>query len=139
MIRNKKILSGLNHSQYEHPFDKKALKALENTPGLSVVGNFITKHTIEKIYTVQYTGSNIKVTKESYPKIYEYLEYACEILDMPSIPDLYVQWGYEINAFTVGSENPIVILNSGLIDMCDDDEIMFIIYRPQNEKYGIVV
>lgn len=127
MIRNKKILSGLNHSQYEHPFDKKALKALENTSGLSVVGNFITKHTIEKIYTVQYTGSNIKVTKESYPKIYEYLEYACEILDMPSIPDLYVQWGYEINAFTVGSENPIVILNSGLIDMCDDDEIMFII------------
>ena len=46
---------------------------------------------------------------------------------MSSIPDLYIQWGYEINAFTVGSENPIVVLNSGLIDMCEDDEIMFII------------
>lgn len=127
MIRNKKILTGLNHAQYEHPFDKKALNALENTPGLSMVGNFITKHTVEKIYTVQYTGSNLKVTKDNYPKIYEYLQYACQILDMPSIPDLYIQWGYEINAFTVGSENPIVVLNSGLIDMCDDNEIMFII------------
>ena len=56
-----------------------------------------------------------------------FLEYACQILDMPKVPELYIQWGYNINAFTVGSENPIIVLNSGLIDMCDDDEIMFII------------
>lgn len=127
MIRNKKILTGLDHTQYEHPFDKKALSTLENTPGLGIVGNFITKHTIERIYTVQHTGSNLKVTKDSYPRIYEYLEYACQILDIKKIPDLYLQWGYNINACTVGSENPIVILDSGLIDLCDDDEIMFVI------------
>ncbi len=127
MIRNKRILSGLDHQQYEHPFDKKALQALEKTPGLGALGSFVTKHTIEKIYTVQYTGSHLKVTKESYPKIYEYLEYACQILDMPKIPDLYIEWGYEVNAATVGAENPIIVLNSGLLDMCDDDEIMFII------------
>ena len=127
MIRNKKILKGLNSSEYEHPFDQKALNALAHTPGLETLGNFITKNTIEKIYTLQYTVSNLKVTKENYPKIYEYLEYACQVLDMQTIPDLYIQWGYGINAFTVGSENPIIVLNSGLIDLCDDDEIMFII------------
>ena len=127
MIKNKKILKGLDHSQYEHPFDKKALSVLQSTPGVDLVGNFITKHTIEKIYTVQYTGSNLKVTSENYPKIYEYLQYACQILDLPKVPELYIEWGYSINAFTVGSENPIIVLNSGLIDLCDDDEIMFII------------
>ena len=127
MIKNKKILKGLDHSQYEHPFDQKALSALQSTPGVDLVGNFITKHTIEKIYTVQYTGSNLKVTSENYPKIYEYLQYACQILDLPKVPELYIEWGYSINAFTVGSENPIIVLNSGLIDLCDDDEIMFII------------
>lgn len=127
MIRNKRILKGLDHSQYEHPFDQKALSALQSTPGVDLVGNFITKHTIEKIYTVQYTGSNLKVTSENYPKIYEYLQYACQILDLPKVPELYIEWGYSINAFTVGSENPIIVLNSGLIDLCDDDEIMFII------------
>lgn len=108
-------------------YNKKALSTLESTPGLSLVGNFITKHTIEKIYKVQYTGSNLKVTSENYPKIYEYLQYACQILDMPKVPELYIVWGYSINAFTVGSENPIIVLNSGLIDLCDDDEIMFVI------------
>lgn len=126
MKHNKKILHGLDHAEYEHEFDRKALNALENTPGLSALGKFITKHTIEKFFTIQHTGSNLKVTKENYPKIYEYLEYACQILDMKK-PDLYIQWGYDINACTIGAENPIIVLNSGLLDLCDDDEILFII------------
>lgn len=127
MIKNKTILRGLDHSQYEHPFDQKALSALQSTPGVDLVGKFITKNTIEKIYTVQYTGSNLKVTSENYSRIYKCLQYACQILDMPKVPDLYIEWGYSINAFTVGSENPIIVLNSGLIDLCDDEEIIFII------------
>lgn len=127
MEKDKRILTGLSHTQYEHPFDQKALNALQKTPGLDLVGNFITRHTVEKIYTVQYTGSNLKVTSKNYLKIYEYLQYACQILDLPKVPEMYIEWGYNINAFTVGSENPIIVLNSGLIDLCDDDEIMFVI------------
>ena len=127
MIRNKRILHGLINDEYEHPFDKKALDALESTPGLETIGKFITKHTVERIYTVQYTGSYLKVTNQNYPQIYKYLEYAAKILDIRKLPELYLQWGYDINAFTVGSENPIIVLNSGLIDLCDDDEIMFIL------------
>lgn len=82
---------------------------------------------VERVYTVQYTGSHLRVTKDSYPKIYEYLEYACQILDIKKIPELYIEWGYNINACTVGAENPIIVLNSGLIDLCDDEEIMFVI------------
>lgn len=127
MENNKKILRGLHHADYEHEFDKKALENLEKVPYLSTAMKWVTENTIEKIYTVQYTGSNIKVTADNYPKIYQYLLDACEILDMPSVPDLYIDWGYSINAFTVGSEHPIIVLNSGLIDLCTDDEIMFVI------------
>lgn len=127
MLHKKKILTGLYHKQYEHPFDRKALETLENTPGLAIAGKHVTKQTIERIYSVQYTGSNLKITANNYPCIYEYLDYACHILDINRKPDLYIQWGYEINAFTVGAENPILVLNSGVIDLCDDDEKLFII------------
>lgn len=126
MVHNKKILTGLDPDSYEHPFDQKALNALENTPGVDLVGKFITKHMVERVYTVQYTGSHLRVTKDNYPKIYEYLEYACQVLDVKKVPELYIEWGYNINACTVGAENPIIVLNSGLIDLCDDDEIMFV-------------
>ncbi len=127
MVHNKKILTGLDHTQYEHTFDKKALEALRNTPGVDLVGKYITKHLVERMYTVQYTGSHLKVKPDNYPNIYEYLQYAAQILDVKKVPELYIEWGYDINACTVGAENPIIVLNSGLIDLCDDDEIMFII------------
>ena len=123
----RQILTGLQHSQYEHPFDKMALEKLEAIPLLTKFFNWITTNTVEKIYTVQYTGSNLKVTPTSYPKIYRYLEDACKILDLQKVPDLYIEWGYSINACTVGAEHPIIILNSGLIDLCDEEEIMFVI------------
>ena len=127
MVYNKQILTGLEHSQYEHPFDKKALENLESSTLLTTLFKYLTKHTVERIYTVQYTGSNLKVTKDNYPQIHHYLEDACQILDLQKIPDLYIDWSYSINACTVGAENPIIILNSGLIDLCNDEEIMFII------------
>lgn len=126
MERKRSILKGLDHSSYEHPFDQKALAALEATPGLTLVGNFITKQ-VERIYMVQYTGSHLKVTGNNYPDIYKYLREACKILDVKKVPQLYIEWGYNINACTIGSKSPIIVLNSGLIDLCDEDEIMFVI------------
>ena len=127
MIYNKQILTGLEHSQYEHDFDRAALEKLEAIPFLTKASQWITANFMERVYTVQYTGSNLKVTKDNYPQIHQYLIDACKILDLDRVPDLYIEWGYQINACTVGAENPIIILNSGLIDLCDDDEIMFII------------
>lgn len=127
MIKNKQILYGLDQNRYEHPFDHEALDRLEAIPFLTKATKWITENTIEKIYTVQYTGSHLKVTVDNYPIIYNYLVYACQILDIRKVPDLYIQWNYGINACTIGAENPIVILDSGLIDLCTDDEIMFII------------
>ena len=127
MTGNKKILTGLDHSMYEHPFDKEALQKLESIPMLTTVFKWITTNTIERIYTIQYTGSNLKITKSSYPKLYQYPLDACKILDLKKVPDMYINWGYDINACTIGSENPIIILDSGLIDLCNEDEIMFVI------------
>lgn len=133
MDKYKKILRGLSHEEYEHPFDKAALDVMEKpfldlVPNpIPVIGKWVTSTFIERIFRVQYTGSNLKVTRDNYPKIFEYLDYACEILDVRNKPELYIQWGYDINAFTVGAENPIIVLNSGLIDLCDDDETLFVI------------
>lgn len=127
MIHNKQILTGLDHSQYEHPLDRTALEKLESIPFLTTACKWVTSNFIERVYNIQYTGSNLKVTKDNYPKIYKYLVEACRILDLQQIPELYITWGYDINACTIGAENPIIVLNSGLIDLCDDDEILFII------------
>ena len=127
MINSKRVLTGLEHHQYEHPLDRSALEKLESIPFLTTACKWVTSNFIERVYNIQYTGSNLKVTKENYPNIYEYLVEACRILDLQQVPELYITWGYDINACTIGAENPIIVLNSGLIDLCDGDEILFII------------
>ena len=127
MNKNKMFLTDLDHKEYEHDLDRKTLETLKKTPGLTFFGKAITKYMVERITSIQCTGSNIRVTEDNYPDIYEYIRYACEILDLRRPPELYLQWGYDINACTIGSDNPIIIINSGLIDLCSEDEILFII------------
>ena len=127
MIYNKQILTDLDQSKYEHPFDKAALEKLEKASFLRKAISWITENTIERVYTVQYTGSNLKVSAKNYPRIYDCFLYACKILDISNIPDLYLQWDYDINACTIGAKKPIVVINSGLIDLCDENEMLFVL------------
>ncbi len=124
---NPKVIENLLPFEYEHPFDAKALDALQKTTGLDTVVRFFNKHAIERIITIQKTGSGIHVTRENYPKIHDILDKVCDIINLPNRPDLYLEWGYNINACAIGVESPIIVLNSGAIDLLTDDELCFLV------------
>jgi len=121
----------LHPYEYEHPFDTKALNLLQSIPGLDLVVRQFNKHAIERYITIQYTGSNIHITPENYPKIHKLLEIVCDTLYLPDKPDLYLEWGYNINGFTIGVDNPIIVpiivLTSGAIDLLSENELLFLI------------
>ena len=124
---NGKILDGLQPLEYEHPWDQEALNNLKNLAGLDSLVKKINQYGIEAALRAQYTGSSIKVTNKNFPMLHEQFLNACNILGVFPIPAFYLQWGYEINAFTTGVERPILVLNSGIIDLLEEDEISFII------------
>jgi Zn-dependent protease with chaperone function len=121
------IIEGLNSSEYEHPFDRKALNALEQTPGLETMVRKFNQYWNDKLLKIQYTGSNIKVTERNFPELHKALCEACSILSIAKVPNLYIRWSYDINAFTAGVEDPIIVLNSGTVDLLNYDELLFII------------
>lgn len=121
------LLNGLNSRDYEHPLDRKALSALEKTPGLPTIVKRFNQFWSDKIIKIQYTGSNIKVNERNFPQLHEMLLEACKILDIIKIPDLYIIRSMDINAFTCGVEDPAIVLNSGSVDYMNYDELLFII------------
>jgi Zn-dependent protease with chaperone function len=123
----KKKLKNILSLDYEHPFDRKALNALKKTPGLDKIIKKFWELGIEKLLKIQYTGSHIKLTKNNMPELYKTYVETCEILDMNKIPDLYLIMNYNINAFTTGVENPIIVLNTSCLDLLEEDELRFII------------
>ncbi len=121
------ILYGLNPVAYEHPLDRKALNSLEGTPGLEALLRKINEYGVELFLKTQYTGSNIKVTSQMFPEIHQILIHVCETIHLRPVPDLYITQDPIINAFTVGSENPIIVLNTKTVECLTEKELKFII------------
>lgn len=120
-------LGNLHPFEYEHSFDAQALDALQKTPGLDKVVREYNKQAVERLITIQYTGSNIRVTAENYPQLYNLLDRVCDVINLPARPALYIEWGYAINGFTIGVDNPIIVLNSGAVDLLDEIELLYLI------------
>lgn len=117
----------LNPHEYEHKFDKKAHETLNKIPGLEKYCRNELKDNWERRYKLVHTGSSIKVTRNQFPKVYEILEQVCNNIYLKTIPDLYIQSGLHINAFTFGSERPSIWLTSGAVEYLTPDELVCII------------
>jgi Zn-dependent protease with chaperone function len=123
----RKKLYQLQSREYEHKFDRKALETLEGTPGLEKFARKYNKHAIERVLRLQFTGSALKVNKNNFPDIYALLEEACDNLQLNHLPELYITWDYSVNGFTTGSENPLIVLHSGAVDLLTPEELLWLI------------
>lgn len=120
-------LTGLRPEVYEHPLDAQALNMLQNTAGLETLVRKCNEWGIERMLQVQLTGSYLRVHADNFPDVHEKVLAACDILDIPKVPDVYIAAGGDINAFTAGVERTAVVLNAGAIDGLTDDELFFVI------------
>jgi len=128
MTEQKQKLPGLVHTEYEHPFDRAALQALEATPGLNIVLEKIFKYGLENIQRVELTGSHVKVTPNCFPRIHRLFIEAAEILEIDhSVIDLYLVGNMSINAYTTGVDKPIIAVHTWTVDMMTEEELQYVI------------
>jgi Zn-dependent protease with chaperone function len=124
-------VQGVNQSKlppqlYEHPSDTSTLDALQHTAGLETLVRKLNSWGFERLLRVQLTGSYLRATPDSFPDLHATLRKACELLDSPVIPDLYLAPG-DINAFTAGVERPLILLYAGAIDLLTPEELLYVI------------
>ena len=117
----------LHAKEYEDPRDSKYLNALKLSKGFDELAKTAIEYSIERINTVLYTGSNVRVTRNNMPYLYECVENACRILNVDNMPDIYVREDPYINAFTTGAGNPILVFNNSILHRLTHEELMFII------------
>jgi Zn-dependent protease with chaperone function len=119
-------LRGLRPQSYEHPSDAKTLDALQSTAGLETLIRKCNEFGLDRLLRVQLTGSYLRATADCFPQLYRAVQEGCEILDVPKRPGVYIQPG-GLNAFTAGVEQPIIVLNAGLIDSMTEEELRFVV------------
>ena len=118
-------LKGLPPTAFQHPLDRQATENLKKIKGFDwLVGKFI-EYGFERIDYITHIGGGIRVGPRQMSKHYAMLRECCDVLDVAE-PELYVMQG-GVNAYTAGHNHPFIILETGLLELMEDDEVMAVI------------
>jgi Zn-dependent protease with chaperone function len=121
--RSRVVLRNISSRAWEHPADRGALVALRKLKGFDTVVKLLSSLVNERAVRLLYLGSAIRVDDRQFPGLQRALNDAASTLDAPVVPELYVQADPGFNAMTIGLDRPIIVLNSGLVDLLDEEEL----------------
>jgi Zn-dependent protease with chaperone function len=106
---------------YQHPADRAATAALQKVPYLDQVVRKLIALGYERALRVASLGASVRLGQDQLPQIWVLHRQAFNTLDIERVPDLYMTQFPLANAATFGADRPVVILNSELVRLLDDD------------------
>ena len=120
-------LTDISPKAYEHPADRAATAALASVPMLDQVVRKLIEFGYERALRSAYLGSSVRLGHDQLPEIYRLYKQVLVTLDMPDEYELYVTQMPVANAMAIGTGKPIIVLNSGLVDLQDDETIRVVL------------
>ncbi len=122
-----------------HPWDVQATRTLAKVPGLEMLTKKVMEYGFERVFYLENIADNVRVGDKMFPRLYRLLQWGCKILGVAE-PELYVTTDPIPNAYTYGHTRPFMVLSSGLMDMLDDQELLFVVgHELGHIKYGHVL
>jgi Zn-dependent protease with chaperone function len=100
---------------YEHPADRAATAALGSIPMLDKVLKRLSELRFERAYEQLLLADAVRLSERQLPEVYSSHLSVLESLDIETRPDLYLSRLNSMNALTVGSSRPVVILNAPIV------------------------
>ena len=125
--RSRIRLPGISSRAYEHPADRSALVALRKLTGFDAILKNLAGLFNDRALRLMFLASSVRCSAEQFPDLYQAMLDGCYILDLPTVPELYVSQTPLVNAMALGQSKPFIVLNSGLVELMDPEEIRFVI------------
>jgi Zn-dependent protease with chaperone function len=104
--------ANISPKAYEHPADRAATAALKAIPMLDVLVRKLIEWRYERAMRQFYFGTSLKVSEQQCGELFASHTAACRILDMPETYDLYLTTPVRGMAVTIGSQRPMIVLDS---------------------------
>jgi Zn-dependent protease with chaperone function len=114
-------LEDISPKAYQHPADRAATAALGNVPYLDQVVRKLVALGYERALRAASLGASVRLGEQQLPTVWALQREVYNALDLEPVPDLYLTQFPLANAFTSGSERPVVVINSELIRLLDDE------------------
>jgi len=116
-------LRRISPKAYEHPADRAATASLQSIPYLDRVVRKLIEMGYERALRQAYLGSSVRLGEDQLADVWRLHARAYKTLDLEPIPDLYLTQNPIANASTIGAGRPIVVLQSSLVNLLDEDQL----------------
>ena len=123
--RSRVTLAGISSRAWEHPADQGALVALRRLKGFDTLLKAMSGLFNERAVRLVFLGSAVRVDGRNFAALHGLLGEVGRTLDAPELPELYVVANPVPGALTIGMNKPFIVLNSGLVDLLDEEELRF--------------
>jgi len=120
-------LPGISPKAYEHPADRAATAALGSIPMLDYVVRKLIEFGYERALRQTYLGASVRLGTDQLPEIWTRYQHVLSVLDMPEEYALYLTAEPIANAMAVGAGKPILVLNSGTVELLDAEQLEAVI------------
>ena len=81
----------------------------------------------ERSLRLQFLASGVRVSERQFPQINDMVRDGAYILDLPEVPEVYVTQTPIVNAMALGTDKPFIVLNTGLVDLLDPEELRTVV------------
>lgn len=116
-------LTGISPKAYEHPADRAATAALKSIPGLDAVVRKLIEFRYERAFRQGLMAASVRLGPDQLPDVWKRYENVLATLDMPGLYDLYLTQAPVANAAAVGSQHPMIVVNSQSLSLFDEQEL----------------
>lgn len=123
----RKRLPNISSRAFEHPADRAALAALKKIPLFDLVLRKLIGFVGERSLRLAYLSSAVRVNEHQFSRLNAIYDECLQVLDVPTRPELYVSQAPFVNAGAIGTDQPFIVLNSATLELCDDDELRYIL------------
>src|SRR5918999_1793205 len=116
-------LADISPKAYEHPADRAATAALHSIPMLDTVVRKLIEYGYERALRQVLLAGSVRLGSEQLPAAWAGHRAACARLDLDEVPDLYLSQVPFTNAAAIGSDRPMVLINSRTVVLLDEEEL----------------
>jgi len=116
-------LAEISSKAYEHPADRAATAALQSIPMLDQVVRKLIEFGYERALRQVFLGGSVKLGSDQLPDVWAAHRAALARLDIKELPELYLTQFPITNAAAIGSERPLVVVNSRTVELLDEHEL----------------
>ena len=120
-------LPGISSRAYEHPADRSALTAMRKLTGFDVLLRRLAGLFSDRSLRLMFLASGVRVSERQFPHIYDMLRDGAYVLDLPTVPELFVTQNPLVNAMALGTDRPFIVITTGMVDLYDAEELRFAI------------